>query len=80
MPHVRCGDSCEKVGSGVVSAFPEWDVAGFLMVIHIITHENRTPFEAYLDRDTAVRRYLALKAEQDGYGIVTLEIKDAEKH
>ena len=50
------------------------------MVIHIITHNNRIPVEAYLDRDTAVRRYLALKAEQDGYGIISLVIKDAEKH
>lgn len=47
------------------------------MQIHIITHNKSNPVEAYLDKDKARERYLELRWEQPGYGLITLEVQDA---
>ena len=51
------------------------------MYINIITF-NLAPMEAYIDSDTAYRRYQTLKQDIDvvgNYGIITLPIQDASQ-
>ena len=47
------------------------------MQIHIIVHNKSNPVEVYLDSDTAEKRYMELRYEQYGYGLITLDVKDA---
>ena len=47
------------------------------MVIHIIVHNKSNPIEAYLNKDRAYERHTELRREQQAYGVVSLDIKDA---
>ena len=47
------------------------------LLIHIIVHNKSNPIEAYFDKDKAYERYKGLRWEQPGYGVMSLDIKDA---